>query len=238
MSFFFNSRKSINAKLVKAAGKGDVAQVKKLAEAGADINQPGADGPLFAAAYMGDSDAHHQVIEYLLAHGAEVDIRNTVNCTPLMGAANQGNSGAVRTLLAAGADPTLTGRDKTAFQWALTSGNEETMYLLQPRPERRPDNADEVTVLHTVGNRTIEEVFNFASKERITFVRAGIDGPVEAVTRQNFKEIGDRAALHAAFERYVAKGGKADESDIFPEVLVKIRPPAKGNGPMIGNGNV
>ena len=230
MNFFFNRQKRLNAKLTKASGKGDVKQVVKLLDAGAEINQHGVDGPLFAAAYLGDSDAHHQVIEILVAHGAVVDIRNTVNCTPLMGAANQGNSGAVRSLLAAGADPNLTGRDKTAFQWALTSGSEDTMYLLQPKPERRPDNQDEVTVLHTVGNRTIEEVFNFASKERITFVRSGVDGPVEAVTRQNFKEIADRAALREAYGRYVAKGGRADESEIFPEVLVKIRPPAKGNG--------
>lgn len=226
----FSKQSRLNAKLIKAATKGDVKAVISLIDKGAEVNQPGTDGPLFMAAYSGDSDAHRQVIEILLQKGAEVDIRNSVNCTPLMGAANAGHAGAAQLLLNAGADPTLTGRDKNAFQWALTSGSEETIYLLQPKHERRPDNADEVTVLHTIGNRTIEEVFNFSSKERITMVRNGVDGPVEAVTRQNFKDIADRQALHEAYDQYVAKGGTAEESDIFPEVLVKIRPPARGQG--------
>lgn len=223
----FNAQKRRNAALVKAATKGDVKKVLSLLDAGAEINQPGTDGPLFMAAYGGDTEAHHQVLEALLARGAKVDERNSVNCTALMGAANRGHKGAAQILLSAGADPNLTGRDKTAFQWALTSGSEDTIYLLQPAPQRREDKPDEVTMLQQIGNRTVEEVFNFASKERITFIRNGADGPVEAVTRQNFKDIADRDALHAAYDKYVAKGGTREESEIFPEVLVKVRPQAK-----------
>lgn len=222
----FSRQDRVNTRLIKAAQKGDVKEAIKALDAGAQINIPGIDGALFSAAYYGNSDGHRQIIEILLARGAEIDIRNTLNCTPLMGAANQGNVESVRLLLANGADPNLTGRDKNAFQWALTSGSEDTIYLLQPKPERRPDNPNEVTILHNIGNRTIEEVFNFSSKERITFVRSGPDGPVEAVTRQNFKDIADRQALRDAFDKYIAKGGQAEESEVFPEVLVKIRPPA------------
>lgn len=223
----FNAQKRRNAALVKACTKGDLGKVLSLLEKGAEVNQPNTDGPLFMAAYGGDTDGHHLVLEALLARGANVDERNSVNCTALMGAANRGHKGAAQILLSAGADPTLTGRDKTAFQWALTSGSEDTIYLLQPKPQRREDAPDEVTTLQSIGNRTVEEVFNFASKERITFVRNGADGPVEAVTRQNFRDIADRDALRAAYAQYVAKGGTREESEVFPEVLVKVRPTGK-----------
>lgn len=220
----FSRQDRLNASLMKAAAKGDAKWARKLLDAGAEVDAAGDNPPLFLAAFAGDTDGHHEVMTLLIERGATLDIRNSVNCTPLMGAANQGNTGAARILLKAGANANLVGRDRTVYQWAMTSGSEETIRLLQPKAPRRPDSADEVTVMTQLGNRTLEEVFNFATKERITFVRNGPDGPVEAVTRQNFKDIGDRDALRDAFAKYVAKGGTRAESEIFPEVLVKIRP--------------
>lgn len=227
-SIFGNPQKRLNKKLVEAAKNGDVRETTRLIDASAEINQPGEDGPLFMAAYAGDTDAHHQVVELLISKGAEIDVLNSVGCTPLMGAANRGNIGAVELLLEAGADRALRGRGRNALDWAMLSGSPETIYLLQkPVGRHYEENPDEVVLSHAYGNRVIEEVFNFASKERMTLVRDGQDGPVEAVTRQNFSEIHDRQSLRAAFDKYVAKGGKVQESEIFPEVLVKIKPPAK-----------
>lgn len=227
-SLFGDPQKKLDKKLTEAATKGNVREVTRLIDAGAKIDQPDIDGPLFMAAYAGDSDAHHQVVELLLAKGAQIDILNSVGCTPLMGAANRGNLGAVELLLEAGADPALKGRGRNALDWAMTSGSPDTIRRLQKEaPKPYVETADEVVMSHAFGNRVIEEVFNFASKERMTLVRDGANGPVEAVTRQNFSEIHDRQSLRAAYDKYVAKGGKVEESEIFPEVLVKIKPPAK-----------
>ena len=141
---------------------------------------------------------------------------------------SDGNIGAVELLLKAGADREMRGRDRNALDWAMLSGSPETIYLLQkPVARHYEESPDEIVLQKPFGNRVIEEVFNFASKERMTLVRDGQDGPVEAVTRQNFSEIHDRQTLREAYDKYVAKGGKVQESEIFPEVLVKIKPPAK-----------
>lgn len=84
-NIFGNPQKKLDKKLVEAATKGNVKEVGRLLDAGAEINIAASDvdGPLFMAAYAGDSNAHHQVIELLLSKGAQVDLPNSVGCTPL-----------------------------------------------------------------------------------------------------------------------------------------------------------
>nr|7TBO_A Chain A, D12 LOV2-DARPin fusion [synthetic construct]7TBO_B Chain B, D12 LOV2-DARPin fusion [synthetic construct] len=88
--------------LLEAAKKGQIEEVRRLLELGADAN--GADGtgttPLHLAAYSG----HLEIVEVLLKHGADVDASDVFGYTPLHLAAYWGHLEIVEVLLKNGAD--------------------------------------------------------------------------------------------------------------------------------------
>jgi ankyrin repeat protein len=88
--------------LMLAAFDGNLALCQLLIELDADVNKPGWT-PLHYAA----TNSHVEVIRLLLDNYAYVDAASPNGSTPLMMAAMYGNSSAVKTLLEAGADPTL-----------------------------------------------------------------------------------------------------------------------------------
>jgi hypothetical protein len=54
-------------------------------------------------------------------------------------------------------------------------------------------------------------------------VRTGLDGPVEAMTRESFDAVGERS-LRQAFDAYARQGGSIPESEIFPAAIAKVKP--------------
>ena len=88
--------------LMLAALQQQESLVKRLIQRGADINRPGWT-PLHYAATKG----HVGIIRMLLEHHAYIDAESPNGTTPLMMAAMYGTPEAVKTLLEAGADPTL-----------------------------------------------------------------------------------------------------------------------------------
>lgn len=203
--------------LLNAAREGDVATAQNLLEGGVDIDfsDEEKDNPLFRAAYAG----HAAVVALLLRRGAKRDIRNSVDCTPLMGAADKGHLEVVRLLLENGADPSIRSRvrGKTAMDWAKDRKFNHIVDLLSTPAE--------VIFYSNVSDRTLEEIFNFESRERISLLRKEMNGTVEAMTRQNFSDIEDSTRLLQAFEEHKRRGGKLTEADIFPRRLFK---PVKG----------
>src|SRR5690606_22328947 len=141
--------------------------------------------------------------------GARIDAVNSTGSTALAGAAEQGKLSCVEILLAAGANPEIKNNyDHTAHSYALKHGHQHVLAALDRNP-------DEVACSRRVRDRTLQEIFNFAHKERVTFIRNGIDGPVEAVTREIFSEIADRDQLQTAFDKYKEQGGKLSEDEVF-----------------------
>jgi ankyrin repeat protein len=121
-----------------------------LLEAGADVNRANNNGvTALLLAVQGRSAENAAMVEGLLARGADVDHRScyyvpdsplknrssylrAVGATPLSLASSVGNDAAVRTLLGAGADPTLAQCDgRTALDLALANGHEEVASLLR-----------------------------------------------------------------------------------------------------------
>lgn len=102
--------------------------VELLLGAGADPNQHDAaagveEGPLSAAAYVGNED----IAARLIAAGARVDGRGTA-AAPLMGASSKANRAMAEFLVAKGADVfavTDTKPERTALDFAERSGNSE-----------------------------------------------------------------------------------------------------------------
>ena len=87
--------------LMLVALQGDLESVRVLAARGAEINRPGWT-PLHYAAVGG----HVPVIAFLLEAHAYIDAQSPNGTTPLMMAARQKHTNAVRALVEAGADPT------------------------------------------------------------------------------------------------------------------------------------
>lgn len=158
----------------------------------------------------------------LLGQGAHPDGNNDGH--PLILAAYSGHLEVVKILLDAGASTEFRDRDGNAADNARKKDHLEIAELLEsPRPV---ETADEVVLWRPFRDRRhfLEEVFNFATLERVSLLRKGKYGPVEAMTITGFSAIEDKSdgsQLRKAFNEHVKRGGKADEALVFPNKLAK-----------------
>ena len=117
--------------LMAAALTGDVAVVRRLLEAGADVNATNAAGvtPLMRAATF------EEAVRLLVEKGADVTARSKMgNSAVLLAARKPGNSGTVAFLLDHGADANAENAFKaTALMAAVASDDVETVRLLLDR---------------------------------------------------------------------------------------------------------
>ncbi len=110
-----------------AAYQGKLAVVKRLVEAGSDVNLYGWP-PLIYAAFNG----HAAVVDYLLQKGAEINATTANGSTALLFAARFGHLAVVELLLQHKADPNIANeRGATAIDWALKTDNTDIAELLR-----------------------------------------------------------------------------------------------------------
>jgi ankyrin repeat protein len=112
-------------------GPGTADAARALIEAGADVSVRSENSfwvlPLHSAA----SGGHAEIVEILLASGAESDPRQRHGWTPLHAAAQNGDLRTLEALLAAGADPTLQNDDgRSAADLARSAGHDELVARL------------------------------------------------------------------------------------------------------------
>lgn len=107
--------------LMLAAWKNRPHAVRWLLAHGAQPNRPERQwSPLHYAAFAG----HQEIVELLLAAGADINARSTNGSTVLMMAVREGHAELARRLLAAGADPSLRNEaEEDALQWAMRHGH-------------------------------------------------------------------------------------------------------------------
>ncbi len=108
--------------ILSAARYCDVAKLKALIAAGADLNARSntRSTPLINSAEMGNAEC----AKALLAAGADVNARNELDETALMMAAKAGVSGCVQAILDAGADANARNFEGwTALMWAAGKGD-------------------------------------------------------------------------------------------------------------------
>lgn len=121
------------SEFILAAGQGDIATMELYLAAGEyiDIQDPATGATALMAAIHG---GRIEAVRYLLAHGAQVNLRDVIGCTALMCAAHCGDCGAVQALLAAGADPEARNKDGlAAYDVAKNAGCTEAANLLALR---------------------------------------------------------------------------------------------------------
>ena len=116
--------------LLEASKRGDEAAVRRLLQAGDDVNSREADGTtvLHWATYHNDPD----VVDLLLDAGARAGAVNRYGIAPLWLAATNGNVRIVESLLGAGADAKATRADagETVLMIAARSGHTEVLKVL------------------------------------------------------------------------------------------------------------
>jgi ankyrin repeat protein len=111
--------------------------VKRLVEAGADVNLYGWP-PLIYAAFNG----HAAVVDYLLKKGAEINATTANGSTALLFAARFGHLEVVELLLQNNADPNIANeRGATAIDWALKTENTDIADFLRKAGGRAGDPA-------------------------------------------------------------------------------------------------
>ena len=116
-------------KLLEAAKRGDLEQVKRNLAHGVKVGTKDKDGN--TALHLAAAGGHTQVAAELLAHGAEVDARNQNGSTPLHGAVYQGHIDIAKLLLRAGADADKGRSDRdTPLSLATREGHLEMLHLL------------------------------------------------------------------------------------------------------------
>jgi serine/threonine-protein phosphatase 6 regulatory ankyrin repeat subunit B len=121
----------VSTPLYIATQKEDLAVIKQLINAKADVNAQAGNGwtPLKSAAHAGNED----LVKLFLKVGADVNIADETNYTPLMNAVSQRHENIVKLLLKADADPNVQSGDcpeddewvvgRTALMDAALSGN-------------------------------------------------------------------------------------------------------------------
>jgi hypothetical protein len=199
-----------NSALLKAAQDGNLLEMKRLVSLGAEVRQPGNDGPLVWAANNG----HTECVRWLLDHGSDINEQYNGVFAPLWCAASQNKFDAVKLLVDRGADQNLLTNGKTALQIAQGKKYDDVARFLERTP-------DQVSYSWPLDNRVMQEVYHFPRLERVTLLRKSEGGDVETMQRESFASLGDIPPLRAAFEEHRRRGGKLAESDVFPDVLAK-----------------
>ncbi|MEW6350719.1 MAG: ankyrin repeat domain-containing protein [Thermodesulfobacteriota bacterium] len=137
----------LDEQVLAAANRGDLAQVRRLLDKGADPNAKDAIGNMVLgeAAFSGNLD----LVKFLIDQGSDVKAKRPDGQTVLMCAAIGGNPQVVRLLVEMGLDVNAkTSGGETALMWASMGGRLEAVkYLLENKAELNAKNASGDTAL-------------------------------------------------------------------------------------------
>ena len=214
--------------LQDAATYGNAEAVALLLEYGADpdrMDNVWGQSALHQAAKSG----HERVVTLLLAADATVDLRCKDGSTALHWACYYKRPATARVLLDAGADPTAKDEAGRVPLMFVESGEQDAFELgmglsgaegsVQQGWKRT--GADEVAYSRNLLDRELTEVFNFISRERLTFSRNTATN-TEVVLRDRFESVSPEDIRKAAAELVKLGGNKHTGMAEKIKVSVKI----------------
>ena len=170
--------------LLNAASSGDVAQVRRLVDAGANVNaesavvgmseddlrQAGLHGatPLFIAAHGG----HVEMAELLVDAGANVNTMSGAE-TPLMVAAFLGHLQIVNLLIERGADVAISSSQGNAVNYATAGGHLEVVRLLVDAGGYEPTTLNGIRALSVAKTNGHTEIEGLLQAEQDRYLESG-----------------------------------------------------------------
>jgi len=152
--------------LMSASINGRLDAGRKLVQHGADVNAKSSfygDTPL----YLTVARDNYEFVEFLLFHGADINVRNNYDMTPLIKAAGNGSVNSVKILVAKGADVNLLDDEgMNALMWAVRGVDAEVKKL-------PPEELEKMGV----GERSLYEMKRRYRKESIEIIKILLANP-------------------------------------------------------------
>lgn len=206
--------------ITDAARAGDLAMLGHYLALGGDPDSLSLDDKksslLFDAAFVARS---LPCVRLLLAHGADVNKQNAdADSTALIGAAYNGDIEIAKALLEAGADKNIGSANhsqKKPVDFARGQHHSAMVELIENYVQASKPDCEQIVYNHQIADRSLQEIFNFKSLERVTFIRETSAGKVEAVLRDRFANLQDEPQLRIAFDEHVKRGGTRTEAEVF-----------------------
>lgn len=163
--------------LCDAAFIGDAERVKKLMRSGADKNAICKTG--WSVLYAAVSNSHFEVTQYLVGLGANINIKNSDEATPLHAAAYYSGPGMVLYLLENGASPDVSNKDgNTPLHLAAYHNmTENAVVLLKKGAAPSPKNIKGLTPLQIAVQKGYQEM-----AQTLTGFGAGMVSPAWTAT--------------------------------------------------------
>lgn len=207
--------------IIRAAAAGHADIVELLWKHGASPNAQSETGQtgLTWAVRLGHTDV---VKELLKCKRTDVDLANHDGFTPLLLATLRGDAETARLLVRKGANPQKATPNRISpelcakreghagitalFETGALPAHDDDASEDATDPSWRKTGDHEVTHSCETGGRELTEVFNFETRERITFSR-NIKTGAESLFRENFGRIGNTAVIEQAAQKLEEHGG-------------------------------
>ncbi len=191
---------SIDDQLLSAAYSGDLAQVRKLVDAGADVNtetavkgmseddlrQADLHGatPLFIAAHGG----HVEIAELLIDAGANLNTKTGME-TPLMVAAFLGHLQIVNFLIERGADVAISSGHGNAVNYGVHGGHLGVVSSLVNAGGYKPETLNGINALSTAKTNGHKEIDRLLQAELDHYIESGglTESLLKAIAEEDWK---------------------------------------------------
>ena len=153
-----------------AARNGDLAGVQAELDKGVDVDESDDSWPGMTPLHYAADEGHTEVVELLIANGADVNAKDENGRTPLHLATYWGEKEIVELLIAAGAD--VNAKDMSNWIW--------TPLDIATHPENPIDTAEIAELLRKHGGKTSEELKDLEEVKESIHAAARV-GHIEAV---------------------------------------------------------
>lgn len=226
-------------KLLDAADNGDLEAVKQAIENGADINYKttgwstefakGTPALIIASYYN-----HSEIVEYLIAHEADINAKNEHDFSALTIAARKNHYSLAEMLINKYRDKMEDWYYFEVKSEALKSRDSRLTQILEKFENKKetPDikestanweRIDDALLIHTTSAKSlklrISYVFNFKSREKFIYTENFRLSATTTTQPTSFQDL-EETELQEAFNIFKDKGGKADEDYVFKGIKV------------------